>query len=121
VLKRNRVQRSWWAGDPTAHLYHVHAPRNGRPDALYDFTCREEQVKIAKLRVCRYPFNGYLHRCSRHDTGLGASCLEYESVQHVLMDCPARREQRVKPGRSICCMTSASRELRCTLRFLELL
>jgi hypothetical protein len=100
----------------------VHAPRNGRPDALYDFTCREEQVKIAKLRVSRYPFNGYLHRCLRHDTGLCASCLEYESVQHVLMDCPARREQR-EEGWPLHLLhdLSFSRAPLHSMRFLELL
>lgn len=86
-------QEVWDFLDTGRHLYNIQKQVSGGRRVSRR---RREEAIITQLRIGHTGLNKTLNMIGKHQTGKCECCGELESVEHVLLLCPAYEEERKK-------------------------
>lgn len=91
-------QEVWDFVDTGRHLHNIQKQVGGGRRASRS---RREEAVLTRLRIGHTGLNKTLHMIGKHPTGNCELCGEVESVEHVLIWCPAYEEERKKMEESV--------------------
>lgn len=97
IIIKQAVIKSWqqkWDLEKTGrHLYKIQKKVGLQINETGgDFKRRE--VIIAQLRIGPSSLNGNLHKIRKHPSGFCSCCGEFETVEHILLQCRAYSKER---------------------------
>ncbi len=84
-------QKLWNSGSKGRHLFQIQEYVGNERKRLGN---RKKDVIISRLRIGHTALNHSLYKIGKHESGKCDKCGEFETVMHILFECPAYERER---------------------------